>query len=146
MIGRLQRLLRYGLSILGLAMICPTFWLFLGVTLAGLSIGVSLVCTAVERYVLKTRSRRLKGLAVTAAIVLYFGVALVLTHYWVISGLNDASAMACHGILDRRSVIVCHADVLPPHRRLTIIEEADMKLQSPLPHWGHQSGRTRATP
>ena len=144
MIGRLQRLLRYGLSILGLAMICPTFWLFLGVTLAGLSIGVSLVCTAVERYVLKTRSRRLKGLAVTAAIVLYFGVALVLTHYWVISGLNDASAMACHGILDRRSVIVCHADVLPPHRRLTIIEEADMKPQSL--HWCHQGGRTRATP
>ena len=101
---------------------------------------------AVERYVLTTRSWRLKVLALTAAIVLYCGVAVVLTHYWVISGLNDASAMACHGILDRRSVIVCHADVLPPHRRLTIIEEADMKLQSPLPHWGHQSGRTRATP
>ena len=61
-------------------------------------------------------------------------------------GLNDAAAMACHGILDRRSVIVCHADVLPPHRRLTIIEEADMKPQSPLPHWCHQGGRTRATP
>ena len=104
MIGRLQRLLRYGFSILGLAMICPTFWLVLGVTLAGLIIGVSLVCTAVERYVLTTRSRRLKVLALTAAIVLYFGVALVLTHYWIIRGLNDAAAMACHDMFVRHSV------------------------------------------
>ena len=86
MIGRLKRALGYGISILGLAMICPSFWLILGVTLAGLSIGVSLVCTALERYVLKTRSRRLKGLAVTAAIVLYFGVVLVLIFYWIIRG------------------------------------------------------------
>ena len=106
MIGRLQRLLRYGLSILGLAMICPTFWLVLGVTLAGFIIGVSLVCTAVERYVLTTRSRRLKGLAVTAAIVLYFGVALVLTHYWIIRGLNDAAAMACHDMFVRHSAYI----------------------------------------
>jgi len=103
-IGRLQRLLRYGISILGLAMICPTFWLILGVTLAGLSIGVALVCNALERYVLKTRSRRLKGLALTAAIVLYFGVALVLTHYLIIRGLNDAAAMACHDMFVRHSV------------------------------------------
>ena len=104
MIGRLQRLLRYGLSILGLAMICPTFWLVLGVTLFGLIIGVSLVCTAVERYVLTTRSRRLKVLALTAAIVLYCGVAVVLTHYWIIRGLNDAAAMACHDMFVRHSV------------------------------------------
>ena len=104
MIGRLQRLLRYGISILGLAMICPSFWLILGVTLAGLSIGVSLVCTALERYVLKTRSRRLKGLALTAAIVLYFVAAMVLTHYLIIKGLNDAAAMACHDMFVRHSV------------------------------------------
>ena len=104
MIGRLQRLLSYGISILGLAMICPSGWLVLGVTLAGLIIGVSLVCTALERYVLKTRSRRLKGLALTAAIVLYFGVALVLTHYLIIKGLNDAAAMACHDMFVRHSV------------------------------------------
>ena len=84
MIGRLNRALRYGISILGLAMICPKFWLVLGVTLAGLIIGVSLVCTALERYVLKTRSRRLKGLALTAAIVLYCGVVLMLPFYWII--------------------------------------------------------------
>ena len=84
MIGRLKRALRYGISILGLAMICPSFWLILGVTLAGLSIGVSLVCTALERYVLKTRSLRLKGLALTAAIVLYCGVVLLLMFYWII--------------------------------------------------------------
>ena len=84
MIGRLKRVLRYGIPILGLAMICPTFWLVLGVTLAGLIIGVSLVCTALERYVLTTRFRRLKVLALTAAIVLYCGVALVLIHYWII--------------------------------------------------------------
>ena len=104
MIGRLNRALRYGISILGLAMICPKFWLVLGVTLAGLIIGVSLVCTALERYVPKTRSRRLKGLALTAAIVLYFGVALVLTHYLIIRGLNDAAAMACHDMFVRHSV------------------------------------------
>ena len=104
MIVRLQRLLRYGISILGLAMICPSFWLILGVTLAGLSIGVSLVCTALERYVLKTRSRRLKGLALTAAIVLYFVAAMVLTHYLIIRGLNDAAAMACHDMFVRHSV------------------------------------------
>ena len=104
MIGRLQRLLRYGIPILGLAMICPKFWLVLGVTLAGLIIGVSLVCTALERYVRKTRSRRLTGLAVTAAIVLYFGVSLVLTHYWIMRGLNDAAAMACHGMFVRHFV------------------------------------------
>ena len=104
MIGRLKRALRYGISILILAMICPNFWLVLGVTLAGFSIGVSLVYTALERYFLKTRSRRLQGLALTAAIVLYFGVALVLTHYWIISGLNDASAMACHDMFVRHSV------------------------------------------
>ena len=104
MIGRLKRALRYGIPILILAMICPSFWLVLGVTLAGLSIGVSLVCTALERYFLKTRSRRLKGLALTAAIVLYFGVALVLTHYWIIRGLNDAAAMACHDMFVRHSV------------------------------------------
>ena len=84
MIGRLNRALRYGISILGLAMICPKLWLVLGVTLAGLIIGVSLVCTALERYVLKTRSRRLKGLALTAAIVLYCGVVLMLPFYWII--------------------------------------------------------------
>jgi hypothetical protein len=103
-IGRLNRALRYGISILGLAMICPTGWLLLGVTLSGLIIGVSLVCTALERYFLKTRSRRLTGLAVTAAIVLYFGVALVLTHYWIMRGLNDAAAMACHDMFVRHSV------------------------------------------
>ena len=86
MIGRLNRALRYGISILGLAMICPKFWLVLGVTLAGLIIGVSLVCTALERYVLKTRSRRLKGLALTAAIVLYCEVVLMLPFYWIIKG------------------------------------------------------------
>ena len=104
MIGRLNRGLRYGISILGLAMICPSFWLILGVTLAGLSIGVSLVCTALERYVLKTRSRRLKGLALAAAIVLYFVAAMVLTHYLIIKGLNDAAAMACHDMFVRHSV------------------------------------------
>ena len=104
MIGRLKRALRYGIPILILAMICPSFWLVLGVTLAGLIIGVSLVYTALERCLLKTRSRRLKGLAVTAAIVLYFGVALVLTHYWIIRGLNDAAAMACHDVFVRHSV------------------------------------------
>ena len=104
MIGRLNHALRYGISILGLAMICPSFWLVLGVTLAGLIIGVSLVCTALERYVLKTRSRRLKGLALTAAIVLYFVAAMVLTHYLIISRLNDAAAMACHDMFVRHSV------------------------------------------
>ena len=84
MIGRLNRALRYGISIPGLAMICPTFWLVLGVTLAGWIMGVSLVCNALERYFLKTRSRRLKGLAMTAAIVLYCGVVLMLPFYWII--------------------------------------------------------------
>ena len=104
MIGRLQRLLRYGISILGLAMICPSFWLILGVTLAGLIIGVSLVCTALGRYFLKIRSRRLKRLALTAAIVLYFVAAMVLTHYLIIRGLNDAAAMACHDMFVRHFV------------------------------------------
>ena len=88
MIGRLKRALRYVIPTLGLAMICPNFWLLLGVTLAGLIIGVSLVYAALERYFLKARSRRLKGLALTAAIVLYFGVVLVLTHYWIIKELD----------------------------------------------------------
>ena len=89
MIGRLKRALRYVIPTLGLAMICPNFWLLLGVTLAGLIIGVSLVCAALERYFLKTRSRRLKRLALAAAIVLYFGVVLVLTHYWIIRELDN---------------------------------------------------------
>ena len=104
MIGKLESCLKYGIPILGLSIICPTFWLILGVTLAGLIIGVSLVCTALERYVLKTRSRRLKGLALTAAIVLYFVAAMVLTHYLIIKGLNDAAAMACHDMFVRHSV------------------------------------------
>ena len=77
MIGRLQRLLSYGIPVLGLAMICPTFWLVLGVTLSGLIIGVSLVCTALKKYVLTTRSRRIKVLAMVAAVVLYSGDTLV---------------------------------------------------------------------
>ena len=81
MIGRLQRLLRYGIPILGLAMICPTGWLLLGVTLSGLIIGVSLVCTALKKYVLTTRSRRIKVLAMVAAVVLYSGDTLVWIFY-----------------------------------------------------------------
>ena len=81
MIGRLQRLLRYGISILGLALICPSGWLVLGVTLAGLIIGVSLVCTALKKYVLTTRSRRIKVLATVAAVVLYSGDTLVWIFY-----------------------------------------------------------------
>ena len=103
MIGSLKRALMYGIPILILAMICPSFWLILGVTLAGLLIGVSLVYTALERCLLKTRSRRLKRLALTAAIVLYFVAAMALTHYLIISGLNDAAAMACH------DMFVCHS-------------------------------------
>ena len=81
MIGRLQRLLRYGIPILGLAMICPTGWLLLGVTLSGLIIGVSLVCTALKKYVLTTRSRRIKVLAMVASVVLYSGDTLVWIFY-----------------------------------------------------------------
>ena len=115
MIGRLQRLLRYSIPILGLAMICPTFWLLLGVTLAGLSIGVSLVCTAFERYVLKTRSRRLKGLAVTAAIVLYFGVVLVLIFYWIIRGAEQQIASAiCAGRSSSLLLLGRFSSALPP--------------------------------
>ena len=65
MIGRLQRLLRYGLSILGLAMICPTFWLVLGVTLAGVIIGFSLVSDAMNN--LDTRDRVTRGVALRMA-------------------------------------------------------------------------------
>ena len=81
MIGRLQCLLRYGIPILGLAMICPSGWLLLGVTLSGLIIGVSLVCTALKKYVLTTRSRRIKVLATVAAVVLYSGDTLVWIFY-----------------------------------------------------------------
>ena len=88
-IGKLGSCLKYGIPILGLSIICPNFWLLLGVTLAGFIIGVSLVYAALERYFLKTRSRRLKGLALTAAIMLYFGVVLVLTHYSIISELDN---------------------------------------------------------
>ena len=56
MIGRLQRLLRYDISILGLAMICPKFWLVLGVTLAGLMIEVSLVCITPKKATSKPHS------------------------------------------------------------------------------------------
>ena len=77
MIGRLKRALRYVIPILGLAMICPTGWLLLGVTLSGLIIGVSLVWTASKKYILTTRSRRIKMLAMVAAVVLYSGDTLV---------------------------------------------------------------------
>ena len=74
-------LLRKGIPILALAKIYPTCWLVLRVTLAGLIIGVSLVGAASKRYVLTTRSRRIKMLALFAAIVLYSGDTLVLIFY-----------------------------------------------------------------
>ena len=49
MIGKLESCLKYGIPILGLSIICPTFWLILGVTLAGLIIGVQLVRTASKK-------------------------------------------------------------------------------------------------
>jgi len=48
-IGKLESCLKYGIPILGLSIICPTFWLILGVTLAGLIIGAQLVRTASKK-------------------------------------------------------------------------------------------------
>ena len=53
----MKRLLRYGIPVLTLATVCPTFYLVLGVTLAALIIGAQLVRVALIKIQLAKENR-----------------------------------------------------------------------------------------